>query len=264
MPVVSIHMPELSGVAGMFVFLRSEVDGALLNIGGDALTETPVGSSRFVATVAEAIAVIHAAGIYSGNTENPVSALRGGWIAAGGTLVQDAYPSAGAEIWQQIDIDYVLDQLALLSIQNGVVVVPMGSYMCARGDLEAVFGAVNVASWGDKNNNASAPEIDAAILYAISIADSMTRSQLYQSPYAMPVSGDEVPATLVYHVAGLAGVLLYENKGVIDFDPTTGIEHKLSFHRRRWEAFIAAVKVGAISLAPLSYTAASGAPEFTP
>jgi hypothetical protein len=92
MPTVSIFAPELSGTAGMFVFLRAADDGALLNSGGDALTESPASSGRFTATVAESIIEIHHAVVHENSTESAATALRDGWIESGGTLIVDAYP----------------------------------------------------------------------------------------------------------------------------------------------------------------------------
>lgn len=90
MTTISIHMPEQSGLAGQSLWLRSTVDGSLLNAGGDTLSESPAGSGRFVATVAETYSVLLAAVVMSGGL-----AVRDGWLAVDETVVRDAYPSAG-------------------------------------------------------------------------------------------------------------------------------------------------------------------------
>ena len=90
MPTVSIHMPEQSGQTGLTLFLRKTSDGTLLNAGGDGLTEDPESSGRFVATVAETHAEIVAASVTNAGSLT----VRDGWLAVGGTIVVDGYPSS--------------------------------------------------------------------------------------------------------------------------------------------------------------------------
>lgn len=111
MPTVSIHMPEQSGETGLSLYLRKVSDGALLNAGGDALTESPASSGRFTATVAETISeTLHAAVVSGGVT------VRDGWVAAGETIVRDGYPGTGAlTSEQQAQLDLIESQVATLS-----------------------------------------------------------------------------------------------------------------------------------------------------
>lgn len=105
MPTVSIHMPEQSGQTGQLLYLRSTSDGALLNAGGDALTESPASSGRFTATVAESITETLHAAVVSGSLT-----VRDGWMASGETIVRDGYPAlssvervaVSAAVWDRV------------------------------------------------------------------------------------------------------------------------------------------------------------------
>lgn len=91
MTMVSIHMPEQSGQSGLTLFLRKTSDGTLLNAGGDALSESPASSGRFIATVAETWAETLAASVRNASSLT----VRDGWLAVGETIVRDAFPSSG-------------------------------------------------------------------------------------------------------------------------------------------------------------------------
>ena len=112
MPTITIHMPEQTGQTGLTLFIRKTSDGNLLNAGGDALTESPAASGRFVATVAETIAQVSHCTI-----RNAASlAVRDGWLSAGGTIVVDGYPldavTAAIACRGSLSIGQVIDLIA--------------------------------------------------------------------------------------------------------------------------------------------------------
>jgi hypothetical protein len=82
--------PELTGETGLTLYLYTTA-GVLINTGGDALSESPASSGRFVATVAESISAIASARLH-----DAVGPVRDGWLAVGSTLVQDEYPVSAA------------------------------------------------------------------------------------------------------------------------------------------------------------------------
>lgn len=90
MPTITIIMTRQVGETGLTLFLRRESSGALLNAGGDALTESPADSGYFIATVAEVIDEICSAVVT--DAIGPVDG--GGWLPKGGTLITDTYPYA--------------------------------------------------------------------------------------------------------------------------------------------------------------------------
>lgn len=169
----------------------------------------------------------------------------------------------GDGAWTEEDVTYALEKLALLGVVADAVVVPAGTFMCGRGDIEQIFGTTAVAKWGDLNNNEDADEITGRINYRIAIADSFMRSTLGNSAWVLPLEGDEIPPILAYYTACLAGVLLYEGRGVQDYDARGNAQHQLSFHKKGVDDFVKGVLFGAVSLAPLEYNVASAAPEAT-
>jgi len=83
-------MPEETGLTDQSLWLRSTIDGTLLNAAGDLLTEAPASSGRFTATVAETHAALQAAVVLRGGL-----AIRDGWLVVDEIVVRDAYPSVG-------------------------------------------------------------------------------------------------------------------------------------------------------------------------
>lgn len=92
MATIIVNAAELSGVAGLVLFLRIESTGVLLNAEGDALVESPAGSGRFTADVAEAITT----DCYATIRDSDGRARRDGYLPASGSIVQPGYPADGA------------------------------------------------------------------------------------------------------------------------------------------------------------------------
>jgi hypothetical protein len=172
-------------------------------------------------------------------------------------------PNGADSMWTLEDIAFAKEKLGLLTLSSSVVTVPLGSYMCERGDIEKIFGPTNVAKWADLENNADADDIAAQITWAITISDSYFRAALAQCRWKMPSAGDTCPAILSYFVACRAGVELYDNKGVLDYDPEGEAQHALSLHRKRTDQFIASVKAGTLDLSPLTSVITDAAPTWT-
>jgi len=99
---------------------------------------------------------------------------------------------------------------------------------CTRSDIEDLFGPLNVAKWADLDNDQDAAAIAARVARAIEVATAKIDDRLRGGPYSLPIVGD--PPTLVNLAASLAGLWLYESRGVQDFSPETGVP----MHRLRW------------------------------
>ncbi len=175
--------------------------------------------------------------------------------------VEHGTSNSASSVWSPEDVEYVLEQLALLTVSGGGIVVPMGDFMCARVDVERVYGSDNVAAWADINNNKDVDEIEAQINYAISVADSEMRGSLASSQWIMPSAGDTLPVILVHNVAKLAGVKLYESRYAVNDLSESGGQHQLAVHKRDVGRFIQSVLLGAISISPLTSTVNSAAPN---
>lgn len=107
---------------------------------------------------------------------------------------------------------------------------PTYNPLCERADIEAIFGKDNVAKWADLDEGQSPAKIASRIARAI--ADTTVdfydriRGGVYLIPFATP------DRTSIGLCARLAGVWLYESRGVEDWDPETGTPgHILTWHR---------------------------------
>ena len=110
---------------------------------------------------------------------------------------------------------------------------------CDRTDIEAIFGIQNVAKWADLDNDQDAEKVEARIDKAIAFADNKIDDRLRRSVYTVPLEGagdEDPPSSVVDMAATFAGVWLYESRGVMDFDPDTGIaRHQLSYQKKAVE-----------------------------
>jgi hypothetical protein len=116
-----------------------------------------------------------------------------------------------------------------------------------KADLEQVFGAKNINQWADLDNDCDAEKIEDRISAAIAYAENEVDSKLRRHIYEIPVTDGEsgTPREIVDVVANLAGVWLYENRGVQDFNPETGRSvHRLEFNRQRAEKTLREILAG--------------------
>lgn len=100
---------------------------------------------------------------------------------------------------------------------------------CTRANIEAWFGKANVARWADLDNYGVTSDISARITAAITYADALIDARLLGGPYDIPFTSP--PELIKQTSARLAGVWLYEGRGVQDVNSETGApEHRLKHH----------------------------------
>lgn len=131
----------------------------------------------------------------------------------------------------------------------------------ARVDVEQVFGAINIKKWADLDNagdeDAIAQRIDATIADADAEIDARLRGSIARLPFAAPID-----RCVMQLSARLAGVKLYEARGVQDFDEVTGApQHRLTWHRREVERMLKDIRSGRIRLKGSTYVATPQAVE---
>lgn len=139
----------------------------------------------------------------------------------------------------------------------------MANYI-AQSNIEDVFGSVNVSKWADLDNDADAAKIAARIAKAIAWAENEIDDRLRGGPYILPiVKGTSpsmtVPLAIIDTAANLAGVWLYENRGVQDFDQETGMaHHRLEWNRARAERTLKEILAGVRVLDANKYETTNG------
>lgn len=113
-----------------------------------------------------------------------------------------------------------------------------------RDDVEMIFGATNVAKWADLDNDEDDGKIDARVEWACEEATDRIDGRLRGGPYEVPFDGSSVPRTIVTLSARLAGVLLYDGRGVTDEEA----EDRVTPHRKLVETGIAEILAGKVRL----------------
>ncbi len=121
-----------------------------------------------------------------------------------------------------------------------------GNVLCSRADIEDIFGVENVNTWADLNSNQNATEIADRVSRAITVVTADVYDRLRGGAYAIPLQvNDASKASIVTLAATGAGVWLYECRGTVDFDATTGAAtHQLHWHRKRYETEIKELRAG--------------------
>lgn len=119
----------------------------------------------------------------------------------------------------------------------------MASAYCTREDIEQVFGRTNVTKSADLDDNGNAEEIAARITAMIVAASNEVDDRLRGGPYRVPIT--QTCETIKFLTAHLAGVMLYEARGVQDFDTTTGLPyHRLHWHRTHVDTILTQIRSG--------------------
>lgn len=114
--------------------------------------------------------------------------------------------------------------------------------------MNSRFGAENIQSWasisGDSDDSQQKGEaINAAIVQADEYVDLVLRGGCYKLPFAT------VPQILKNVGSALAGVFLYEAKGVTDFNPESGgPQHRLQWQKKWAERTLDMIRVGTMKL----------------
>lgn len=117
-----------------------------------------------------------------------------------------------------------------------------------RADIESVFGAKSVSQWADLDGEKSLDTIDARITEAIAAAEELADDMLRGGPFVVPITAT-LPRTLKRAIAKIAGVDLYEARGVADYNPETGVAvHRLMWQKKAALDVFKMVKSGEIQL----------------
>jgi len=118
---------------------------------------------------------------------------------------------------------------------------------CEQADVEAIFGAQNVADWARRDDNDSIATLTALITafrtWASAEFDDYAAVQGYTIPL-VTIAG-ATPTTVKYWSAALAGILLYESKGAFDIDERAGQQlHRYTALKERAYQVLAEIQNG--------------------
>lgn len=110
----------------------------------------------------------------------------------------------------------------------------MSSYAVAS-DLYNIFGEGNVRKWADINNNRVDTEILNRIGWALDSATTELNERLRRSVYQFPLTVEPFPHMVVLNTCYLAGLRLYESRGLVDSSDAEGYGKRLE---KRVNAFV--------------------------
>lgn len=116
-----------------------------------------------------------------------------------------------------------------------------------RADVEAVFGLENVKKWADLDNDEDDGLIEARVQWACCEASAWLDDQLRAGPYEIPFAAP-YPRQVIGVAARVAGVKLYESRGVTDVNVDGDPIDSLQVHREAAEAFVAGIMRGTLRL----------------
>lgn len=114
-----------------------------------------------------------------------------------------------------------------------------------RDLIETKFGKANVRKWADLDGNKDQEDITARITAAIAYGDAeidMTLGGRFSVPFA------STPTVIEEISVQLAGVRLYEGRGVPDADEDGNVRHRLAWHRDQAQRKLRAIAAGAYNI----------------
>lgn len=118
-------------------------------------------------------------------------------------------------------------------------------YLTSKREMQDMFGVTNVNTWADLENEGDAADISRRINWAVREATEEARTLLLGS-VALD-GGCYNDSMLRMAVTRLAGVLLYESRGVKDTADEEG-RHRLKWHRDRARLYFQQVQAGQLRI----------------
>jgi phage gp36-like protein len=131
----------------------------------------------------------------------------------------------------------------------------MSTY-CTQSDIEDHFGVSNVETWAKLETGYSAAQITARITRAIAGVGAKMDAYFRKGGYRIPVVDEdgETPTEVKDCAACLAGVWLYQSRGVDDMDRNGIPQNKLRWHYVDAMQFLADVRDGNIRINAIEHT----------
>ena len=140
--------------------------------------------------------------------------------------------------------------------------IPPGTDVCSlpiyaeRADIEFIFGKTNTVKWADVDNESTPDEtqepeaIGKRICWALAQSRAHFDDRLLGGMYAIPfvsTPGADYPQQIISMSARLAGVMLYDARGIVD---ATGepMSDTITPHRKMVNKFLTGLLAGTVQL----------------
>lgn len=116
-----------------------------------------------------------------------------------------------------------------------------------RADIENIYGARNVETWADLDNQAAAATITARINWALALAEEWVNTSLRCSRYVIPFGDKPATSVTITNLTAIkAGVLLYLGRGITDAQESQN--HELSGWEKKADKIVAQLINGTLVL----------------
>lgn len=112
-----------------------------------------------------------------------------------------------------------------------------------RSDIDSQYGVSNVSKWADLENEEDEDHINERVAWALAAAQEDVNDRLRLGAYTIPF--DEPPPSIITRLTAIqAGILLYESRGVTDYDADGNAQDQLQKHRKTFDTEIRDILVG--------------------
>lgn len=167
----------------------------------------------------------------------------GGYYTYGFASEEDA----AYRYYVEAEIDEVTYYLPRTTQLISSAALAIGRYTDSRR-IEEQFGIDNVHKWVALDDHDEAVDYAQRLYQQIADAEAEIDDALRDSAVPVPFTED-VPSLIVQIATQLAGVRLYESRGVIDWNPDTGQpSHRLQWHKKEAWQRLARLKAGQLRL----------------
>lgn len=127
-------------------------------------------------------------------------------------------------------------------------VLAVGRYTDSE-QIARQYGTDNLHKWVGVSDRDSAVDYGQRLYYFINEAEQRIDDALRGPYFTGPPFEDEIPPVIVECATLLAGVLAYESRGVVDFNPVTGgAQHRLQFQRARVDSLLKRIAMGRLKV----------------
>lgn len=117
-----------------------------------------------------------------------------------------------------------------------------------RADIETQFLPDEIDKWADPHNNDDQTAIDAQVAASIVHAEARVNDELRGGPYAVPLTATTIPQAIIEATAIIAGIWLYEKRGVVEVDSAGDPVDRFMFRRTRVQDMLRRIKGGFLRL----------------
>jgi len=155
------------------------------------------------------------------------------------------------EAWEA-ETEYEATDYVRPSTATGLMFYPSTPGKSSTTEPTWPDGAGETVVDGEVTWTAVIDKVAVRVLKALKVTAGRIDDHLRSSVYAVPLTatGEEMSETVINLNATMAGVWLYEKRGIEDMDPDTGIPiHRLSWHKKEARRVLKEILSGQIEIA---------------